>query len=968
MSEDESNNLLLPTIINKLQQPLPCRNRMPISTIIPQARQLRRKNYSEVSQSSYCNLVYVPLNSNFSRQNDVDTRREFVPSILLTNVMSLVPKIDEIRIFSMTYDLDLFFITETWLKSTINDNHAALPGYNLERMDRRTGQHGGVCLFSKVGIKTTRLSDIESPTLEVMWVHVRPARLPRGVPCIVTATIYHPPSADDTEMLEYLSTSLTDIEGLFPGCGIIIAGDFNRLKIQTFCRNFSLKQLVQIPTRGTNTLDLVITNLQSFYQFDSIISHPPFGLSDHYVITIQPRQRDPKPNYKKVVYKRDTRPSRKAMFGRYLSQIDWGLLETIGTCEEKNNYLTDIINTGLTYIMPEKRLSFHHSDFPWINEDFKRLIQLRQRAFVSGNVTLFKFYRNKVNRIRKSCRATFYKSKVENLKQLNPKQWWREVKRISGMLSSSTLRDCIQIENSDHLSSVELANLINNSFLEPMKDFQVLNPADNLMVSHLGDQDCDIATPWSTYKKLKSLNTSKAPGPDDIPNFIFKEFAEVLAYPVSTLLNSSFTEQKLPNTWKLANITPIPKDNPVSDINKHLRPISLTCSMSKLAEEFVIEKYIAPAILETIDPNQYGGIPKSSATLALISMLHTWAKETDGTGDTVRVLLFDYRKAFDLIDHTILVNKIRQLPIPPHIVNWLISFLINRKQRVKLAKDCFSEWGEVPCGVPQGTKLGPWLFILMINDLKLTNFTYWKYIDDTTASETVQRNLDSQIQMGVNELETWTLQNKFQLHVQKCKELIIQFKKTRVPFTSVRLNAGCPNLVRHAKILGVTISDDLRWSMHITGIIKKANKRIFFIVQLKRAKIPVKEIINFYCTCVRPVLEYACEVFHFALPRYLSEAIERVQRRVTSIIFPGLPYSDRLENANLIPLSERRRNACAKLFHRMSNDPTHKLSSLLPERNIDTFDLRNRRNFQLPIIKTNRFLRSFIPACIKEFL
>ena len=234
---------------------------------------------------------------------------------------------------------------------------------------------------------------------------------------------------------------------------------------------------------------------------------------------------------------------------------------------------------------------------------------------------------------------------------------------------------------------------------------------------------------------------------------------------------------------------------------KHLRPISVTCCLSKLAEEFVIEKFVAPAILKCIDPDQSGGIPRSSSTIALISMLHNWAEATDGTGNSVRVLLVDYRKAFDLIDHSILINKIRQLPIPIYIINWLISFLCGRKQRVKLARDCVSEWGNVPSGVPQGTNLGPWLFILTINDLKLImDLTHWKYIDDTTVSETIPRNGTSQIQSGANELEMWNLQNNFQLNVQKCKELLFQFHRNRV------------------------------------------------------------SILNFYCCCVRPVLEYACEV------------------------------------------------------------------------------------------------------------
>ena len=331
--------------------------------------------------------------------------------------------------------------------------------------------------------------------------------------------------------------------------------------------------------------------------------------------------------------------------------------------------------------------------------------------------------------------------------------------------------------------------------------------------------------------------------------------------------------------------------------------------------------HVGPAVLNVIDSNQYGGIPKSSMLLALTSMLQHWSKATDGTGAAIRVILSDYRKAFDLIDHNLLIQKILDLDIPGGVSNWMIDFLCDRKQRVKLLSHCLSEWGPVPAGVPQDTKLGPWLFILMINDLKVDSYLTWKYVDDTTVAVIVRRGDVGTAQRAVSTVAEWTVKNNMQLNADKCKELIIDFKKNIHNFSPLTIESKDLPVVTSAKILGVTISDNLKWNDHVLECVKKANKQLFFIV---------KDILDFYCCSIRSVLEYCAPVYRHTLPAYLSEELQRVQKRVIKILATHLSYSEALTIFGLTTLKDRRSNACIKFFTDITNNPTPKLNCLLP--------------------------------------
>ena len=182
----------------------------------------------------------------------------------------------------------------------------------------------------------------------------------------------------------------------------------------------------------------------------------------------------------------------------------------------------------------------------------------------------------------------------------------------------------------------------------------------------------------------------------------------------------------------------------------------------------------------------------------------------------------------------------------------------------------------------------------MINDLRLPEeFLMWKFADDTTVSEVVPASKLSTLQQAADYIHDWSQENHLQLNPTKCKEF---------------------ETVSSAKVLGVTISSDLKWSAHIDSITTKAAKRLYLLRQLKRAGISSSDLVLFYCSVIRSVLEYTCQVFHCNLPLYLSDEIERIQRRALNTIFPTCSYSEGLVEAGLPSLYDRRSQLCKELF------------------------------------------------------
>ena len=289
-----------------------------------------------------------------SQQDQQGARKVYVPSVLLSNVMSLAPKLDEVSDAITNANLDIACITETWLCDHIHDNVISIPGYNLVRRDRIDVIHGGVCTYIKKGLKYTVLEDLYDDKIEAIWLQLPPSHLPRGISCIIMTIVYHPQTdkgVSDPEILHYLYDSMSTIESRFSNCGVLIIGDFNRLDTSRFRNAFKLKQTVKFHTRGNQTLDLVLTNIEKFYE--EPIKRPAFGLSDHASVEIQPLSRCKTQPSKRSIITREQRESYRVALSSYLEKVNiTDLVKNKDTCDEKMQMMEKLLFPVWTQLCP----------------------------------------------------------------------------------------------------------------------------------------------------------------------------------------------------------------------------------------------------------------------------------------------------------------------------------------------------------------------------------------------------------------------------------------------------------------------------------------------------------------------------------------------------------------------------------------------------------------------------------------
>ena len=238
--------------------------------------------------------------------------------------------------------------------------------------------------------------------------------------------------------------------------------------------------------------------------------------------------------------------------------------------------------------------------------------------------------------------------------------------------------------------------------------------------------DYVMVNPGQVYSALRRIKTTKSQGPDGIPNKVLKTFAFELAPILSDIYNSSMLQGTFPEKLKRSFVVPIPKVSPPNSIEEDLRPISLTAQVAEIMEGFTLESLLLE-VLDKLDPKQLS-LPKKSTTQALVYLMHQIHAGLDKGQCSARVFFADFKKGFDLVDHNVIITEFEWLGVHPVIIRWIKSFLTDREQCVRVG-NCKSSWKKTNGGLPQGTKLGPLLFAIMVNSLLKDWQGRIKYVD-----------------------------------------------------------------------------------------------------------------------------------------------------------------------------------------------------------------------------------------------
>ena len=841
--------------------------------------------------------------------------------ILYTNADSLTNKMDELKALVQENDYDVICITETQpkYKTARQDPYEPqLMGYSGHFANKGRG----VAIYTKSDIGTDTL-DIPINFCDHIWLKL----YLRNGKRMVMGCIYRSPNSSDEN--NQMLLEVMELASMLEKDHMIIVGDFNCKEIewanytvhaspQHFAsklfdktNDLFLDQLVLEPTRHrtgeqANVLDLVLTDSPDLV--DNLTIEAPLGeKGDHNVIEFKFNTPVPKPSsIDKLCWYRGDFTS----ITERLKEINWTNRFNTKDCNDSWETFLSIITDLIIKHIPKLKDKKPNRNL-WVNKQTKMAIREKKAAWnryrknkSAENWETFSKARNNANRTIKDNKAQF-EMKIANEIKTNPKQFWRYINSQKPHTQEfPTIVDTNGKEHKDDISKAETFNEYFASVYTSEDPNNIPTPEINVRVNNITALDTIDITSDKVKKYLQAINPSKAAGPDEIhPRLIYEIRNEILE-PLTTIYKMSVNEGKLPAKWKHANLKPIFKKGNRSSPSNY-RPVSLTAVCGK-----ILERLIRDDIVNHLEENkllaeeQHGFRKGRSCITQLLEIMEIWTDLIDQNIPFDTIYL-DFSKAFDKVPHNRLCKKIEALGITGKTLKWIKHFLKDRTQCVKI-NNTTSENKPVTSGIPQGSVLGPVLFIIYINDIPNAVSSNIRIFADDTKIFRAMKSIDdyNQLQLDLTHLIEWSQTWLLPFNITKCK--ILHYGRNN-PLHEYTMNDNPLANDIYEKDLGITFDDGLRFSQHIRQMVAKANGRVGM---LKRNFTSINKSIflPIYKALIRPLLEYGTCIWSPRLIGDMNE-IEKVQRRATKLVkgITSLTYTQRLIFLNLDSLKFRRR-------------------------------------------------------------